>query len=56
MVQYTVKYDQHVDCGGAYIKLFHEDVNQETLNEDTRYYIMFGKLSLETSVSSGQRI
>ncbi|XP_015267451.1 PREDICTED: calreticulin-like [Gekko japonicus] len=42
VIQYTVKYDQHVDCGGAYIKLFPEDVNQETLNEDTRYYIMFG--------------
>uniref|UniRef100_A0A803TP09 Calreticulin n=1 Tax=Anolis carolinensis TaxID=28377 RepID=A0A803TP09_ANOCA len=42
VVQYTVKYDQHVDCGGAYIKLFHEDLNQEILNEDSQYYIMFG--------------
>ncbi|XP_042317150.1 calreticulin-like isoform X1 [Sceloporus undulatus] len=42
VLQYTVKYDQHVDCGGAYIKLFHEDLNQEVMNEDSPYYIMFG--------------
>ncbi|ETE69224.1 Calreticulin, partial [Ophiophagus hannah] len=42
VVQYTVKYDQQVDCGGAYIKLFSVDVNQDTLNEDSPYYIMFG--------------
>ncbi|XP_062995055.1 calreticulin-like isoform X1 [Elgaria multicarinata webbii] len=42
VLQYTVKYDQQVDCGGAYIKLYSADLNQETMNEDSKYYIMFG--------------
>ncbi|XP_020643796.3 calreticulin [Pogona vitticeps] len=42
VLQYTVKYDQRVDCGGAYVKLFPEDLSQEIMNEDSKYYIMFG--------------
>ncbi|XP_063154002.1 calreticulin-like isoform X1 [Candoia aspera] len=42
VLQYTVKYDQRVDCGGAYVKLFSADLNQEVMNEDSTYYIMFG--------------
>lgn len=45
MLQYTVKYDQHVDCGGAYVKLYSADLVQEVMNEDSEYYIMFGKFS-----------
>ena len=45
VLQYTVKYDQRVDCGGAYVKLFPEDLSQEIMNEDSKYYIMFGKFS-----------
>ncbi|XP_034978597.1 calreticulin isoform X3 [Zootoca vivipara] len=42
VLQYTVKYDQHVDCGGAYVKLYSADLVQEVMNEDSEYYIMFG--------------
>lgn len=42
VLQYTVKHEQDLDCGGAYIKLFHGDVDQDALSGDTPYSIMFG--------------
>ena len=42
VIQYTVKHEQDLDCGGAYIKLFHGDVDQDSLSGDTPYSVMFG--------------
>jgi len=45
VVQYTVKHEQNIDCGGGYVKIFPSSVDQSTLqggaNED-KYNIMFG--------------
>jgi hypothetical protein len=41
VVQYSVKFDQKIDCGGAYIKLG-AAADQATFSGDTPYQIMFG--------------
>jgi len=42
IVQYSVKHEQRIDCGGAYIKLLPSGLNQENFNGDSDYNIMFG--------------
>lgn len=42
VVQFTVKHEQKIDCGGGYIKLYPKDVDQKGLHGDSPYYIMFG--------------
>eukprot|EP00117_Sycon_ciliatum_P016508 scpid74073/ scgid15904/ Calreticulin; CRP55; Calregulin; Endoplasmic reticulum resident protein 60; HACBP; grp60 len=42
VVQFSVKHEQSIDCGGGYIKLFPSSVNQKKLNGDSDYYVMFG--------------
>ena len=42
VVQYSVKHEQDLDCGGAYIKLLHGDVDQDSFSGDTPYSVMFG--------------
>jgi calreticulin len=42
ILQYSVKHEQKIDCGGAYLKLLPEDTNQKELNSETKYNIMFG--------------
>ncbi|XP_078264090.1 calreticulin-like [Rhinoraja longicauda] len=42
VTQFTVKHEQNINCGGGYIKLFPTDLNQEDMNGDSPYYIMFG--------------
>lgn len=44
VIQYTVKHEQKIDCGGGYIKIFSSDLDQKNLRGDSRYYIMFGEL------------
>jgi len=41
VLQYTVKHEQKIDCGGAYIKLAAK-ADQATFGGDTPYQIMFG--------------
>jgi len=41
VVQFTVKHEQDLDCGGAYIKLL-GDMDQSKFGGDTPYQIMFG--------------
>lgn len=41
VVQLSVKHEQDIDCGGAYIKLL-GDINQKKFGGDTPYQIMFG--------------
>jgi calreticulin len=42
IVQYSVKHEQRIDCGGAYVKLLPSGLNQENFNGDSTYNIMFG--------------
>jgi len=42
VLQYTVKHEQNIDCGGGYIKLFPSTTDPKTMNGDTPYFIMFG--------------
>ncbi|KAM7143766.1 calreticulin-3 isoform 2-T2 [Molossus nigricans] len=42
VIQYTVKHEQKMDCGGGYIKVFPADVDQKNLSGKSQYYIMFG--------------
>jgi len=42
VLQYTVKHEQKLDCGGGYIKIHPSGINQETYNGDTAYNVMFG--------------
>ena len=40
--QYVSRFTQKIDCGGAYLKLMPHDLEQETFNNNSPYYIMFG--------------
>lgn len=44
IVQYEVKFNKIVDCGGAYIKLleYNENFDQTNFTNETPYIIMFG--------------
>jgi calreticulin len=43
IVQFSVKHEQKIDCGGGYLKILPaEGVDQKTFNGDTPYNIMFG--------------
>ncbi|XP_020825094.1 calreticulin-3 isoform X2 [Phascolarctos cinereus] len=42
VIQYTVKHEQKMDCGGGYVKIFPSDLDQKNLNGKSQYYIMFG--------------
>lgn len=43
VIQFTVKHEQNIDCGGGYIKLFPSGLNQEEMHGDSVYNIMFGE-------------
>lgn len=53
MVQFSVKHEQGIDCGGGYVKLFPATLNQEDMHSESQYYIMFGKLPGSSSQSLG---
>ncbi|XP_039622948.1 calreticulin 3a [Polypterus senegalus] len=42
VIQFTVKHEQKIDCGGGYVKIFPADLNQKEMHGDSQYYIMFG--------------
>jgi len=42
VLQFSVKHEQKIDCGGGYVKLLGPDIDQSTFNGDTPYTIMFG--------------
>lgn len=42
VVQFQVKHEQNIDCGGGYVKVFPSDVDQEDLHGDSVYNLMFG--------------
>jgi calreticulin len=41
VIQFSVKHEQELDCGGAYIKLL-GDMDQSKFGGDTPYQVMFG--------------
>ncbi|XP_060183975.1 calreticulin-3-like [Lycium barbarum] len=42
VVQYSIKFEQDIECGGGYIKLLSGYVNQKKFGGDTPYSFMFG--------------
>merc|ERR1711997_1144040 len=42
VVQFTVKHEQNIDCGGGYAKLFDCSLDQTNMHGDSPYHIMFG--------------
>jgi calreticulin len=42
ILQYTIKHEQNIDCGGGYIKVLPAGLDQENFNGDSPYNIMFG--------------
>lgn len=42
IIQYSVKHEQRLDCGGGYIKLLPSGLKQENFNGDDAYNVMFG--------------
>merc|ERR1711936_1008037 len=42
VIQFTVKHEQNIDCGGGYVKVFSSDLDQADMHGDSPYNIMFG--------------
>eukprot|EP00753_Platysulcus_tardus_P008322 PLAT15897.1.p1 GENE.PLAT15897.1~~PLAT15897.1.p1 ORF type:complete len:411 (+),score=222.48 PLAT15897.1:40-1272(+) len=42
VLQFSVKNEQQLDCGGGYLKLLPAPLDQEEFGGDSKYYIMFG--------------
>ncbi|XP_051897847.1 calreticulin-like [Pristis pectinata] len=42
VIQFTVKHEQTIDCGGGYVKIFPSDLDQSDMHGDSNYNIMFG--------------
>ncbi|XP_055642086.1 calreticulin [Toxorhynchites rutilus septentrionalis] len=42
VIQFSVKHEQNIDCGGGYLKVFDCSVNQKDLHGDSPYLVMFG--------------
>jgi len=42
VVQFTVKHEQGIDCGGGYVKIASSDVDQTDFHGETPYKLMFG--------------
>ncbi|OEL33898.1 Calreticulin, partial [Dichanthelium oligosanthes] len=42
VLQFSVKHEQKLDCGGGYVKLLGADVDQKKFGGDSPYSIMFG--------------
>ncbi|KAJ8278610.1 hypothetical protein COCON_G00056760 [Conger conger] len=42
VIQFTVKHEQKIDCGGGYVKVFPADLDQAAMHGDSQYYVMFG--------------
>lgn len=42
VIQFQVKHEQNIDCGGGYVKIYDSKVDQKNIHGDTPYHIMFG--------------
>ena len=43
VIQFSVKHEQKIDCGGGYVKVFPSDQDQTDMHGDSKYYLMFGE-------------
>lgn len=46
MIQFSVKHEQKIDCGGGYVKVFPSTLDQADMHGDSQYYIMFGEYAI----------
>lgn len=42
VIQFSVKHEQNIDCGGGYVKVFPSTVDQKDLHGESPYLLMFG--------------
>ncbi|XP_052776647.1 calreticulin-like [Mya arenaria] len=42
VIQFTVKHEQNIDCGGGYVKVFPSTMDQKDMHGESPYNIMFG--------------
>merc|ERR1711872_364999 len=42
VIQFTVKHEQNIDCGGGYVKLFDCKLDQTDMHGESPYNVMFG--------------
>jgi calreticulin len=42
VLQFSVKHEQGIDCGGGYVKILPAGLDQENFNGDSDYNVMFG--------------
>ena len=42
VIQFTVKHEQSIDCGGGYVKIFNSELDQTDMHGESPYLIMFG--------------
>jgi len=49
VIQFTVKHEQNIDCGGGYLKVFDCSLNQKDMHGESPYQIMFGKIPFSGS-------
>lgn len=42
VIQFTVKHEQNIDCGGGYVKIFNCKLDPKDMHGETPYEIMFG--------------
>ncbi|KAI9267745.1 Calreticulin family-domain-containing protein [Helicostylum pulchrum] len=42
VIQFDVKNEQNIDCGGSYLKIFDAELDPKAFNGDSKYNIMFG--------------
>jgi len=42
VIQFSVKHEQEIDCGGGYVKVFSSDLAQKDMHGESPYNIMFG--------------
>lgn len=43
VIQFTVKHEQNIDCGGGYVKVFDCSLDQKDMHGESPYQIMFGE-------------
>ena len=42
VIQFQVKHEQNIDCGGGYVKVYDSTLDQKAMHGETPYHIMFG--------------
>ena len=43
VIQFSVKHEQNIDCGGGYVKVFDCSLDPKDLHGESPYKIMFGE-------------